>query len=60
MAVEPGLTHVEMQKDLLPQMYGGVDFDVTPERFADGPDDSTELRDPRRRAEILARPDLVN
>lgn len=60
MAVEPGLTRVEMQKDLLPQMYGGVDFDVTPERFADGPDDSTELRDPRRRAEILARPDLVN
>ena len=48
------------QKERLPSMYGDVDFTVLPERFANGPDEPSVLHDPIRRAQILARPDLMN
>lgn len=34
---------VRSQAQALPALYGQIDFDTPPERFADGPDDRTEL-----------------
>ncbi|MEY2926222.1 MAG: hypothetical protein RL367_699 [Pseudomonadota bacterium] len=34
---------VRSQKTALPSLYGAIDFDATPERFADQPDDISEL-----------------
>ncbi|MFN3747071.1 MAG: oxygenase MpaB family protein [Sphingorhabdus sp.] len=52
---------VRSQAELLPALYGQIDFDTPPERFADGPDDRTELSDVRgkRRADYLADTELV-
>ncbi len=52
---------VRSQAELLPALYGPIDFDTSPERFADGPDDRTELSDVRgkRRADYLADTELV-
>lgn len=52
---------VRSQAELLPALYGQIDFDTAPERFADGPDDRTELSDVRgkRRADYLADSELV-
>lgn len=54
-------TRVRSQAELLPALYGQIDFDTPPERFADGPDDRTELSDVRgkRRADYLADTELV-
>lgn len=35
---------VESQKTRIPSLYGGVDFSVMPERFADRPGDRTQFR----------------
>jgi hypothetical protein len=35
---------VESQKARIPAIYGGVDFEVVPERFADRPGDRTQFR----------------
>ena len=52
---------VRSQAELLPALYGQIDFDTPPERFADGPDDRTELSDVRgkKRADYLADSELV-
>ena len=52
---------VRSQATLLPALYGQIDFDTPPERFADGPDDRTELSDVKGkcRAEYLADSELV-
>lgn len=52
---------VRSQAALLPALYGQIDFDTSPERFADGPDDRTELSDVRgkKRADYLADSELV-
>lgn len=52
---------VRSQAVLLPTLYGQIDFDTPPERFADGPDDRTELSDVRgkRRTDYLADTELV-
>ncbi|HMT40988.1 MAG TPA: oxygenase MpaB family protein [Sphingorhabdus sp.] len=52
---------VRSQAELLPALYGQIDFDTPPERFADGPDDRTELSDVRgkSRADYLADSELV-
>lgn len=52
---------VRSQAELLPALYGQIDFDTAPERFADGPDDRTELSEVRgkRRADYLADTGLV-
>lgn len=52
---------VRSQAELLPALYGQIDFDTPPERFADGPDDKTELSDVRgkKRADYLADAELV-
>jgi hypothetical protein len=41
-------------------MYGEVDFDVVPERFAGAAEDCAEMRNGTRRTRILARTDLVD
>ncbi|MEW6577063.1 MAG: oxygenase MpaB family protein [Pseudomonadota bacterium] len=52
---------VRSQADLLPALYGQIDFDTPPERFADGPEDRTELSEVKgkTRAEYLADTELV-
>ena len=52
---------VRSQAELLPALYGNIDFDAQPERFADGADDRTELSDVKgkRRADYLADSELV-
>jgi ER-bound oxygenase mpaB/B'/Rubber oxygenase, catalytic domain len=47
---------VRSQAALLPALYGQVDFDTPPERFAAGPDDISELQGAKgnRRAELLS------
>ncbi|HMS19048.1 oxygenase MpaB family protein [uncultured Sphingorhabdus sp.] len=52
---------VRSQAELLPALYGHIDFDSTPERFAAGPDDRTELTEVKgkRRADFLADTELV-
>lgn len=52
---------VRSQADLLPALYGQIDFDTPPERFADGPEDRTELSEVKgkARAEYLADTELV-
>jgi ER-bound oxygenase mpaB/B'/Rubber oxygenase, catalytic domain len=52
---------VRSQAVLLPTLYGHVDFDTPPERFAAGDDDVTELQGAKgnRRAELLADTEMV-
>ncbi len=52
---------VRSQADLLPALYGQIDFDTPPVRFADGPEDRTELSEVKgkTRAEYLADTELV-
>ncbi|HEX4874322.1 MAG TPA: oxygenase MpaB family protein [Sphingorhabdus sp.] len=52
---------VRSQADLLPALYGQIDFDTPPERFADGPEDRTELSEVKgkARADYLADTELV-
>ena len=52
---------VRSQKTALPALYGEIDFDVLPERFAGNPDDVTELSGVSgvSRADYLANTDLV-
>lgn len=52
---------VRSQAALLPALYGEIDFDTPPERFADGAGDRTELSDVKgkRRADYLADTELV-
>ncbi len=52
---------VRSQADLLPALYGQIDFDTPPERFADGSEDRTELSEVKgkARAEYLADTELV-
>lgn len=52
---------VRSQADLLPALYGQIDFDTPPERFADGQNDRTELSEVKgkKRAEYLADAELV-
>src|ERR1700691_3154968 len=47
---------VAAQATDIPAIYGGVDFSITPERFAAAPGDQTELarEDLARRPELLA------
>lgn len=52
---------VRSQAQALPALYGQIDFDTPPERFADGPDDRTELSEVKgkRRADFLADTEMV-
>ena len=52
---------VRSQAALLPALYGQIDFDTPPERFADGPEDRTELSDVKgkKRTDYLADSELV-
>lgn len=53
---------VRAQKTAIPSLYGGVDFDVVPERFAAEPDAKTMLPEPfarRFRAYVLRDEDRV-
>jgi len=48
---------VVAQKTLIPSLYGGIDFDITPERFADHIDDECSLPEKfsrKYRAAVLA------
>src|SRR3989338_4538428 len=50
------------QRDKLPAMYGGVDFSITPERFAGGLDDNCmQLNEGDRKARkrLLSNPETV-
>ena len=53
------LAEVAKQGERLPEMYGAIDFDMPPERFAGAPDDETELDDAVERARVLADPRLM-
>ena len=52
---------IASQADLLPSMYGRVDFSITPERFAAGPGDTSNLPPEfaSLRPQLLANADLV-
>lgn len=52
---------VRSQKERVPALYGNVDFDAVPERFAAGPDDSTSLSGKFAcdRDALLADPDRI-
>jgi hypothetical protein len=54
------MASVGAQKNRLPEIFGAIDFDAQPPRFTTDMSDSTFFdNDVSRRAEILARPDLV-
>lgn len=61
MSIETLKARVRMQRDDLPEIYGGIDFDLVPERLALGPDDESDLPDHVRvsREELLADTELV-
>lgn len=52
---------VRNQKKLIPSLYGKVDFDITPERFAEHMSDKSELskKQDARRQKILSDPEKV-
>jgi len=55
------MADVRAQKDRLPEIYGAVDFDAPPVRFTTSMADSTTFtKNTSRRAEVLARQDLVD
>lgn len=62
MTAEALRERVRRQRDELPGMYGGIDFDRVPERLALGPDDETDLPPYVKvtRAELLADTELVD
>ena len=43
MTLEELKAKVRSQKELIPSLYGNVDFEIIPERFAAGLDDETSL-----------------
>lgn len=43
MSIETLRDRVRRQRDELPELYGGIDFDAVPERLALGPDDVSDL-----------------
>lgn len=61
MSVEVLRERVRRQRDELPVLYGGIDFDLVPERLALGPDDESDLPGHVKvsRADLLADHDLV-
>lgn len=59
--LETLLTNVRLQKDLIPSLYGDVNFSIVPERFAGSVDDSSMLsgRYLKRRNKLLQDIDRV-